>query len=201
MVPPATSRVSSGRANCSILFPGKGTGPAGAGFLASSGVPALAHATDTSTSENYTLSESTITGSGGTAGSENFDVTVTLADVSGDTGDPNQSGGGINSGNNPTDSDNDGYTDNYDSCQYVPNPTALLQRDTDGDGYGNLCDADLDNSQMVNTLDFGLFKQAFGRTGDLLDADFNLDGIVNTLDFGMFKQMFGKPPGPSLLAQ
>ena len=63
--------------------------------------------------------------------------------------------------------------------------------------YPNLPFADLNNDGLTNTLDFGLFKQAFGSSGQNLDADFDGNGVVNTLDFGLFKQMFGKPPGPS----
>ena len=84
--------------------------------------------------------------------------------------------------------------DFLDNCTQLANPD---QRDTDGDHYGNRCDADLNGNGLVNTLDFGLFKQAFGATGTGLDADFNGDNRVNTLDFGIFKQLFGKPPGPS----
>ena len=74
----------------------------------------------------------------------------------------------------------------------VPNSN---QRDTNGDGYGNLCDADFDNNGFVNFNDLTLFKQKFTTT----DADANLDGIgiVNFADLAIFKSLFGKPPGPS----
>ena len=92
------------------------------------------------------------------------------------------------------DSDGDGRPDNADNCTSMVN---VEQFDTDHDGYGNRCDGDLDEDGLTNTVDFGLFKEAFGVTGLAIDADFNGDGIVNTLDFGLFKQMFGKAPGPS----
>jgi hypothetical protein len=73
-----------------------------------------------------------------------------------------------------------------------------LQVDTDGDGYGNSCDADFNNDGVSNTLDIPLFTSAF-LAGDLL-VDFNEDGIVNTLDIPDFVRLFFNAPGPSALA-
>ena len=98
------------------------------------------------------------------------------------------------SGTPYVDSDGDGRSDNADNCTVVINAD---QRDTDHDGYGNVCDADLNNDGKTNLLDFGLFKESFRFVGDGLDADVNGDGRVNILDFGLFKQMFRQPPGPS----
>ncbi|MEQ6340462.1 MAG: dockerin type I domain-containing protein [Gammaproteobacteria bacterium] len=97
------------------------------------------------------------------------------------------------------DSDSDGVPDYADNCLKIPNPDQL---DSDGDGYGNICDGDLNNDNMTNSLDLGLFKRAFGPTStandDLKDAaDFNGDRRVNSLDLGTFKKLFGLPPGPS----
>jgi hypothetical protein len=97
-----------------------------------------------------------------------------------------------------TDTDGDGVPDYVDNCLKVPNRDQL---DSDGDGYGNRCDADLDNSKFVNALDLGLFKTVFGTAPGDEDikaaADFNGDGRVNALDLGLLKVNFGKPPGPS----
>ncbi len=92
------------------------------------------------------------------------------------------------------DRDQDGPTDGDDNCTLAANSN---QRDTNGDGYGNLCDADLDNSGFVNSLDLGLFKARF-NTADP-DADLNGDGLVNSLDLGVFRGLIGKSPGPSAL--
>ena len=57
----------------------------------------------------------------------------------------------------PGDADDDGVPDSQDNCIYIPNgPSAPLnnnQLDTDGDGYGNACDADLDQSGFVDAVD------------------------------------------------
>ena len=90
------------------------------------------------------------------------------------------------------DTDGDGVVDTQDNCTLAPNPN---QRDTDADGFGNFCDADLNNDLTVNLSDFSLFRSAFG-TADA-DADFNGDGSVNLSDFSIFRSLFGSAPGPS----
>ncbi len=92
------------------------------------------------------------------------------------------------------DSDGDGVPDISDNCSQVANAD---QRDTNGDGYGNICDADLNGNGLVSGVDLAIFKSVFGSTGPGLDADFNGDGVVNTFDLSRFKVLFAKPPGPS----
>ena len=60
-----------------------------------------------------------------------------------------------------------------------------------------MCDADLNNDGLVNSLDLSLFKPVFFTSNP--DADLNGDGIVNSLDLSLFKSLFFKPPGPSAL--
>jgi hypothetical protein len=67
--------------------------------------------------------------------------------------------------------------------------------DIDKDGYGNACDADLNNDGITNTLDIPLFITAFLARSQLVD--FNEDGVVNTLDIPKMVDMFFKAPGPS----
>ncbi len=93
------------------------------------------------------------------------------------------------------DSDNDGVLNSADNCILVANPN---QRDTNGDGFGNYCDPDLDDSGLVDTLDFLAFRSAFGSADP--DADFDGNGIVATSDFLILRNFFGQPPGPSGVA-
>lgn len=93
------------------------------------------------------------------------------------------------------DADLDGLHDHADNCSLVYNPDQI---DTDLDGFGNACDADLNGDCMVNTTDLGLFKSVF--FSDYAHADFNGDGVVNPLDLGIFRSLVFLPPGPSGLA-
>jgi hypothetical protein len=103
------------------------------------------------------------------------------------------------------DQDADGAHDGQDNCidaangPWLPDAGGNSQLDTDGDGYGNLCDGDLDNSGgIVNYGDLAAFKAMFGTpnaNGDLNGSG----GIVNFADLARFKVLFGKPPGPSAL--
>lgn len=102
-----------------------------------------------------------------------------------------------------TDSDADGAHDGQDNCidaangPLLPDAGGYSQRDTDSDGYGNICDGDLDNSGgIVNFADLAAFKAMFGTTnanGDLNGSG----GIVNFADLARFKALFGKPAGAS----
>jgi hypothetical protein len=93
----------------------------------------------------------------------------------------------------PTDTDEDGIPDSCDNCTLDTNAN---QRDTNGDGFGNWCDADFDGDGLVNLVDLQLFfREAFFRP--VPDADFDGDGIVNLLDLRRMKQLFLRPPGPS----
>ncbi|MEL7450955.1 MAG: hypothetical protein AAFN78_17205, partial [Pseudomonadota bacterium] len=81
--------------------------------------------------------------------------------------------------------DADGIADTDDNCLGLQNAP---QRDTDGDGIGNRCDADLDQNCLVTIADLGLLKQAFFSAGDL-DEDFDGDGIVGFSDLGIFRSL------------
>ncbi|WP_162533781.1 ExeM/NucH family extracellular endonuclease [Colwellia sp. Arc7-D] len=92
------------------------------------------------------------------------------------------------------DTDGDGVPDNFDNCTLKPNPA---QEDTNGDGFGNICDPDLNNDSIVNFTDFNMMRAVF-FTNDP-DADLNSDGVVNFIDLGIMRSLFFQPPGPSLL--
>lgn len=98
----------------------------------------------------------------------------------------------------PADTDGDGVPDAADNCSALANAD---QRDTDGDRYGNACDADLNGNGAVNAGDLALFRVAFGSNGTSANwnphADFNGSGSVNAADLAIFRTRFGQPPGPS----
>ncbi|MBL8202076.1 MAG: right-handed parallel beta-helix repeat-containing protein [Chromatiales bacterium] len=97
----------------------------------------------------------------------------------------------------PMDSDGDGVPDFMDNCTLVANPT---QCDSDGDGYGNHCDGDLNSNGFTNAQDTGLFRQQLGQpsVGPAYNtADLNCNGAVNAQDTALFRSLLGRPPGPS----
>ena len=96
------------------------------------------------------------------------------------------------------DADGDGVPDASDNCTQVSNPT---QCDSNGDGYGNACDADLDGSGVINFVDLAIMRTAFFTSpGDPAwnpDADLDCNGAVSFPDLGIMKASFFGVPGPS----
>ncbi len=108
-------------------------------------------------------------------------------------------------GGNPfSDQDGDGVDDQADDCilaadgPTLPGAAGLNQRDTDGDGIGNICDPDLNNEGIVNAVDLARLKSVFFKADAA--ADLNGDGVVNAVDLARLKSFFFKPPGPSAKA-
>ncbi len=96
------------------------------------------------------------------------------------------------------DSDGDSHPDFADNCRNVANAN---QRDTDSDGFGNICDPDLDNDGAVNFNDLQLMKNAMfstpGQPNWNPHADLNGDNGVNFADLQIVKNAFFGAPGPS----
>jgi hypothetical protein len=93
------------------------------------------------------------------------------------------------------DVDGDAVNNASDNCSHHRNSD---QDDTDCDGYGNLCDADYDDSGIVGFPDFGQFVLAFGSADMEKCHNQPIPGcVVGFPDFGSFVTMFGSPPGPS----
>ncbi|MEM9057681.1 MAG: DUF4215 domain-containing protein, partial [Pseudomonadota bacterium] len=103
------------------------------------------------------------------------------------------------------DSDGDGIADAVDNCTLVANP---LQIDSNGDGIGNVCDADIagptgpgGDDCAVAFFDLAQMKNVFFSADP--DADLvgeggtEPDGEVNFFDLGRMKELFFGPPGPS----
>ncbi len=99
------------------------------------------------------------------------------------------------------DTDGDGIQDPIDNCRLTANP---LQQDANLDGYGNICDADINNSGTVTTADFGLLRSVLGQSAGFsataAASDMNSSGTVTTADFGLLRARLGTAPGPSGLA-
>ena len=94
------------------------------------------------------------------------------------------------------DSDGDRVVDSVDNCIILSNPD---QRDTNVDGYGNLCDPDLNNDLRVDFADLAAMKKVFFSSNR--DADLNGDLRVDFADLAIQKQMFFGKPGPSGLVK
>ena len=93
------------------------------------------------------------------------------------------------------DPDGDGLDSPFDNCSLRANPA---QDDTDGDGCGNLCDADYGQSGRVSIADFGQFLQCFGTPNEVCQHSEPVGGrLVGIGDFGFFVGNFGTVPGPS----
>lgn len=90
------------------------------------------------------------------------------------------------------DYDGDGVPDRVDNCIETINPD---QRDTNNDGYGNICDADFDNQLTVDFSDLAYLKSKMFTPDP--DADLNGSGTVDFVDLSILKSMFFGSPGPS----
>ncbi len=160
--------------------------------------PAFAHAGEMR-SARYRLEEGTVTGGGGVStGASGVSILGSVvAPATGTLRGPNSGitvrGGLSDAAVRPfSDADGDGVADRADRCVLAPD---TAQRDSDGDDYGNACDADLDGDDHVGFADLALLRDAF--FGDDADADLTGDGRVNAADLARFRALFGAPPGPS----
>ena len=101
----------------------------------------------------------------------------------------------------PPDADSDGVPDVTDNCTLVPNASQL---DADSDGYGNICDADLNNSGTVTAADFAILRSVLNQSAadgpEAAAADLNGSGSVTTADFAILRSRLNTAPGPSGLA-
>lgn len=104
--------------------------------------------------------------------------------------------GSVNAG--APDTDGDGIADDVDNCVEVFNPD---QRDTNNDGFGNICDPDIDNDGFITNFgDLLILRNLFFTTPASPDwnpdADFNGDNTVNFIDLQIMRSFFFGPPGP-----
>ena len=117
--------------------------------------------------------------------------------------DRNANGAADNNESNAlvADSDADTILDGFDNCTIAANTNQL---DGNGDGYGNICDADLNNSGTVTTADFAILRSVLNLSSaaspTARDADLNGSGTVTTADFAILRSKLNAPPGPSGVA-
>ncbi|MEM7084222.1 MAG: RHS repeat-associated core domain-containing protein [Pseudomonadota bacterium] len=105
------------------------------------------------------------------------------------------------------DSDGDGLLDTEDNCTLFANGPdqtdagGNIQLDSDQDGFGNGCDADFNNDQIVNVVDLGMLRKHFLEpvTDGSGNAQFDLngDGVINVQDLGLLRANFFSAPGPA----
>lgn len=104
------------------------------------------------------------------------------------------------------DQDLDGACDGFDNCAAVANEG---QQDADRDGFGNACDADLDDDGVVSLADLGAVLTCLGRAvpgaGPESDpycreSDLDSDGEVGSDDLGTVQSLLGTLAGPSGLS-
>jgi len=100
------------------------------------------------------------------------------------------------------DIDGDSIADRNDNCTLIANED---QRDTNGDDFGNMCDPDLDDSDVTNFADIFIFNLAFNsEIGDANcdpDADFDGNGYINFLDLALITDYYLLGPGPSMTTE
>jgi hypothetical protein len=98
----------------------------------------------------------------------------------------------------PRDREGDGVLDEADNCVGVANGSQL---DTDGDGFGNACDADYNGDGIVGAPDLGALGRAFGATrADPRyhpDLDSDGDGVIGSSELLVLARSFLKAPGPA----
>jgi hypothetical protein len=78
----------------------------------------------------------------------------------------------------------------------IPDADGNSQRDTDNDGYGNICDADFTQNGVVDSTDLSIIKLTL-RSSTSPDQDLNGNGVVDSTDYSITKSYLRKPPGPS----
>ncbi|KPJ99609.1 MAG: hypothetical protein AMK71_09465 [Nitrospira bacterium SG8_35_4] len=149
-------------------------------------------------SANYTVESDVVSAGGGEASSTNYTAEHTTGQPSiGESGSANYLNYAgfwhtVSAGPSGLDSDGDGIPDSIDNCDNTQNPG---QQDTDGDGYGNRCDCDLDNDGVVGFNDYNLFGGAWGSSSSSAnwnpDADFDSDGVVGFNDYNIFGTWWG----------
>ncbi len=98
----------------------------------------------------------------------------------------------------PNTLDTDAIGDCVDNCSIKDNGDQL---DTNSDGYGNACDPDFDQNNVVNLADRGILLSvnalSEGDPGYNPDVDMDGNGNIGLGDRGILLSFNGLPQGPS----
>ena len=97
----------------------------------------------------------------------------------------------------PPDLDADGVPDTADNCIDAVLGANPAQDDSDGDACGNICDADYDQSGVVDIFDLFLFLDFFTTVDALHNHTEPVGDAVGIFDLFAFLDMFTLLPGPS----
>ena len=90
-----------------------------------------------------------------------------------------------------------------EAAQAMPPPEATAQGGALRAGLSPTVLGDINNDGLVDTRDYGLWRQAFGATNCGNAADLDGNCIVDTRDYGIWRQHFGQTgatPTPTSLA-
>jgi len=119
-----------------------------------------------------------------------------------------------NAGTAPTDSDCDGVDEADDNCPLIPNANGFRplgystgsfcddQEDGDGDGFGNACDGDFNDTSAVNSTDWDIWAANFNCSWPTvasppydLEYDLDCDDLACVGDDAIWRRLDGFAPG------
>jgi hypothetical protein len=94
------------------------------------------------------------------------------------------------------DSDGDGMPNSMDNCSSQNDTNNNADHfDADGDGFGSICDADLNNSGLVTGADYTILRNNL-NTARMI-PDINHSGLVTGADYTILRNKLNTIPGPS----
>lgn len=163
-------------------------------------IVAGAHAGEMS-SANYSIAWDVADGGGGLMTSANYVLVDSVGQPSA-VGTSSSAGYVLTAGfHAPPDTDTDLVRDFLDNCSLDPNAD---QFDSNDDGFGNICDADINDDGIVDLQDLAELRLAFLTQPENPawnpHADFNNDSAVDLIDASIMRVRFLLAPGPSGIA-
>jgi hypothetical protein len=98
------------------------------------------------------------------------------------------------------DTDGDGILDINDNCTLTDNNGTTTANppqtcDANQEGFGNICDADINNTGLTTSGDYTLLRNALNTANAA--ADLNCSGLVTSSDYTILRNRLNTAPGPS----